>query len=69
MPLEELLALARKHVGFCEQTEDSARQCLADAITARDHGFLESSRHWALRSLRYSVGILHPDYVRGSAVA
>ena len=65
MPTEKLLALARKHLGG--DMESSARLCLSDAVALFDQGDLKAARRRALASLRYSIGILHPDYARASA--
>lgn len=42
--------------------ELSARLCLADAIKALDAGDYETAQRRALKSLAYTVGIMHPDY-------
>ena len=55
-----IIRLARKHLGG--EMESSARLCLAQAIELYDNGELESARWHALRSLRYSLGVLHPVY-------
>lgn len=64
MTLPSLLALARKHLGGA--MESSARLCLADAIEASNRGDFEVAIARALKSLAYSVGIFHPDYVRAA---
>lgn len=63
MQISEVLALARKHLGSGTM-ESSARLCLADAISLYDAGEFVYARARALRSLAYSVGITHPDYIR-----
>lgn len=60
MNAEKTIILARKHLGG--DMESSARLCLADAISLYDKGDTEYAKKRALESLRYSIGILHPDY-------
>lgn len=67
MTLDAVLALARKHLG-AGTMESSARLALADALALRDTDTprYDDARHRALTSLKYSIGILHPDYQRAS---
>lgn len=67
MNLDAVLALARKHLGTGTM-ESSARLALADAIALRDmdNPWYEEAHNRALTSLKYSIGILHPDYQRAS---
>jgi hypothetical protein len=44
--------------------ESSARLCLADAIRLYDDGQYDEARARALKSLKYSIGILADDYKR-----
>lgn len=37
---------------------------MADAVVCEAGGDLKAARAWAIKSLRYSIGILHPDYTR-----
>lgn len=60
----KVLALARKHLGG--DMESSARLCLADAVVLVNEGKLEYAKQRALKSLAYSIGILHPDYQKAS---
>lgn len=62
MTLSNLLSLARKNLGG--EMESSARLCLADAVALKDAGEFCSAIDNAIRSLRYSVGVFHPDYIR-----
>jgi hypothetical protein len=59
---KDVLALARKHVADNAETEASARVCLADAVILYDGGEWSAARERALRSLKYSVGVLHQAY-------
>lgn len=65
MNSSEVLALARKHLGSGSM-ESSARLCLADAVSLMDKGDLKYAKLRALKSLAYSVGILHADYQRAA---
>jgi hypothetical protein len=60
---DKVLALARKHLGKGDM-ESSARVCLADAVHLRERGLLDYARSRALTSLKYSVGVFHPDYMK-----
>jgi hypothetical protein len=60
-----IIVIARKHLGTGPM-QSSARLCLADAVRALDAGDLDVARGRALKSLAFSVGILHPDYNRAS---
>ena len=64
MVLDQVLAMARKHLGG--DMESSARLCLADAIALRDAGDYEHAKKRALDSLSYSIGILHADYAKAA---
>jgi hypothetical protein len=60
-----VIALARKHVLADEVAmRSSAEHCLAEALSAQEKGSLEYAKQWALRSLKYSVGVFHADYKR-----
>lgn len=65
MYVADVMTLARKHIGKGEM-ESSARLCLSDAVALFDAGDLEYAKRRALKSLAYSVGIYHRDYVRAS---
>jgi hypothetical protein len=64
MNIDQVLALARKHVCDNPENESSARFCLADAVKVRDEGSWEYARQRALKSLAYSVSAFHNDYKR-----
>jgi hypothetical protein len=67
MNVNDIIILARKHLGG--SMESSALLCLTQAIEHRDAGAYDLARQWALRSLSYSVGILHPAHIRASKAA
>lgn len=62
MNFQNMLVLAKKHQEKGEMTS-SAKLCIADAERAYKAGAFESAKHWVLKSLAYSVGICHPDYI------
>ena len=61
----QILKLARKHIGTGDM-ESSARLSLSDANHLYDRGLLDYAKKRALESLKYSVGIFHPDYKKAS---
>ncbi len=63
-----LIQTARNHIGNGAPMESSARLCLADAIRHHDEGNYQRSYFYALKSLGYSIGILHPDYWKAWAM-
>lgn len=65
MTTDQVMALARKHIGKGNM-ESSARLSLSDAIHLQERGMLDYARKRALDSLAYSVGVLHPDYIKAS---
>ncbi len=61
----KVFALARKHLPL--DSTANARTCMADAVRLSSYADLEHRERailCALRSLAYSVGILHPDYTK-----
>ena len=66
MNTNEVIILARKHIGNGAAMDSSARLCLADAVALQNAGDLESAKRRAIKSLAYSVGILHGDYARAA---
>ena len=60
----QIIQLARNHVGNGAAMESSARLCLADAIKHSDNGQWHRANVHALKSLAYSVGIVHADYCK-----
>jgi hypothetical protein len=65
MTANQTIALARKHLGSGSM-ESSARLCLTAAVELFDDGDLTAAHYRALKSLQYSVGIMHPDYIRAA---
>lgn len=66
MSPNQVIVLARKHVGNGAAMESSARLCLADAVKLYDDGKHDDAKVRALKSLAYSVGIMHADYKRAA---
>lgn len=67
MTPQAVMILARKHLGNGSDMESSARLCFADAVKLYDAGNLINAKRRALKSIAYSVGILHPDHIKASA--
>lgn len=65
MNLTSIIILARKHLGG--EMESSARLCLTDALRLYETGKHVDAKARALKSLAYSVGILHADYRRAAS--
>lgn len=79
MNTHDAITLARKHIGNGAVMESSARLCLEDAVTLYDravyctdsddeamHEYMARAKERAIRSLAYTVGIGHPDYIEAS---
>lgn len=64
MDTNAIIILARKHVHNAAAMQSSAELCLAEAIALRDAGDLPAAAQRAIKSLAYSVGILHQDHLR-----
>lgn len=61
MRAPDVVALARQHVGKAQML-CSAQLCLSDAEMWLGRGDFDNARARALKSLAYSVGIMHSDY-------
>jgi len=66
MNTSNVIVLARKHVHNDMPMRTSAELCLSDAIDRYDSGNFESAKMWALKSLAYSVGVFHNDYIKAA---
>lgn len=66
LEVTEIVELAAEHV-LEGRMASSASLCLDDAIANLTRGNVEGARKRAIDSLRYSVGICHPDYARATA--
>jgi len=66
MTTDQVILLARKHLGAKSGMEGSARVCLHDANHLKDRGFIDLAKKRALDSLRYSVGIFHSDFKKAN---
>ena len=53
---------ARLNINAKHAMDSSARLCLSDAVALANNGDYDGARIRALKSIAYSVGILHPDY-------
>lgn len=58
----EVIQLAKKHANNGAPMQSSAQLCLKEAIDLQQQGKYEAARNLAVKSLRYSVGVFHPDY-------
>lgn len=67
MTAHKTIILARKYVlmGIAPM-QSSAGLCLSDAVKLHDDGALDRAKERAIKSLAYSIGIGHPDYLRAS---
>lgn len=66
MTTKKVIELAEKHQHEGNMSS-SACVALQDAKHLRERGFHEMARGRALASLRYSIGVFHPDYQRATA--
>jgi len=66
MNMKPIMDLARAHLDTTPENEGSARLCFSDAIAMYEAGDWQACRSRCLRSLAYSVGVLHPDYQRAA---
>ncbi len=64
MTTEQVIIEARKYLGGV--MESSARLCLTDAVNLYAAGDFNAARVRAIKSLGYSVGILHPTYQKAT---
>jgi len=64
MNTKEILDLARKHVNNGAAMASSALLCLRDAEGFAHAGLEPIARNRAVDSLKYSVGIFHPDFAK-----
>lgn len=58
----DLINLARKHASNGSEMQSSAMLCLQDALCLFAQNKFAEARNRSLASLRYSIGVLHPDY-------
>jgi hypothetical protein len=65
---EQAIALARKNINSRCAMPGSAAKDLEDALNTFDKGMYDSAQMWAVSSLRYSVGIFHPDYQKANTL-
>ena len=67
MTVQQIIALARKHVGANPNMENIARLYLFDAVTYNDAADYPAAKRCALQSLAYSIGVFHRDYKKAQA--
>ena len=65
MQTSNVIRIARKHLGKGVM-ESSARICMADAIQQFDAGNFDAAKMWALKSIKYCVGVFHDDYKKAA---
>lgn len=65
MDVTQIIELARTHLDEAPMRL-SAAVCLSDAEEFHKHGAFEHAKRRALRSLAYSIGISHPDYLEAA---
>lgn len=58
----QVIELARKHANNGAAMQSSAQLCLRDAEALQAAGRCTEARNRAVKSLQYSIGVLHPDY-------
>jgi hypothetical protein len=63
--LAALLALAGQHA----EDDASAEVCLADALATAERGRLGDAAGRAVDSLKYSIGLFHPDFKKAQQLA
>lgn len=66
MNASQIIVVARRHVMHAASNETAAREHLYEAVRLVYKNDYEHARVAALKSLEYSVGPLHKDYVRCS---
>lgn len=66
MTTSQVIALARKNIPADQDGTTSARFCLHQAVSQYDALDFDAARMWARKSLSYSVGMFHADFVRAS---
>jgi len=59
---DRAINLASRHIQNDAAMQSSAVLCLKDAVKLANSGDYKSAKIRALKSLRYSVGVFHPDY-------
>ncbi|AZF88175.1 hypothetical protein [Microcystis phage Me-ZS1] len=57
------IELAHKHVNNGAVMASSAAICLKDAEAFLAKGEVKLAAYWSARSLMYSVGVFHVDYI------
>lgn len=68
-PIAEAQMITLAALTATHATNDSARLCFDDMAKMMEEGRPHYACNRALESLRHSIGILHPDYVKAKALA
>ena len=68
MNTNQIIELAKKHVDNGAAMQSSAKLCLDDALHSMRDGYIEDAQISAVKSLKYSVGIFHPDYEAATTI-
>lgn len=61
----ETITIAQRHIDKGPMAS-SAKLALDDAIILYNNGLTTRAHNRALKSIAYSVGILHPDYIEAT---
>ncbi len=64
---ENMISLAEHHARVTTGWKSSAELCINDALSLMESGRYDDACAAALRSLSYSIGILHPDHAKAKA--
>ncbi len=67
MKFQDMLVLAKKHAPCSGEWEINAEFCIENAMQCWRDGAFESAKTWALKSLKYSVGTMHTDYIAAAS--
>lgn len=68
MDIKDIIDLAVSHITEAEEDRmiSSAILCIGDAKLALANGNIHEAKRFAVKSLAYTVGILHHDYRRAT---
>lgn len=66
--MKNVIAIAESRLPYAGCMSSSAELCLDDARSLLADGNIRAAGERACESLAYSVGVLHPDYIRAKAL-